>query len=636
MAPDTPVSSNPAEGNGTHSVPVLQDVSRFEAVPRTFAQLLHDRARHEPDSVAFYTWESGAQHPTTWGEYAESVRRAALELDNLGVGAGDRVAIMSSARAEWVVAALAILSVNAVLVGVYPTSSQQELAQVLETCGVSAIFAESQPALEKVAAIAPRLDTLRAVIGFDAQPAGMPDSVSVSGWHSLLAAGGTLAAADPSRFADLVAEGDIDQPAALFSTSGSTGIPKGVVHTHRTLQFSVLGVAMTYPDIGRTHHDLVGFLGLSHVAPALIGVFAPIMTKLVITYCTMEQRLPALIGVRPTAVVWPPRMHEKLASEVLQTVTHSGRLFGIKYAAAMQIARRIGAQRWADRRPPRYLDVLYGICLKTVFLPLRARVGMDRINVSWTASGSMPPDVAALWHMWGLDLRELYGTTETCGAVLAQWDRPFPRPGTIGKSMPDPRWAARVSADGELQVRTPSLFTGYWNDPQATSEAVHDGWYSTGDLVELDADAEVKIIGRSKDLIKTSGGKSVSPQPIEVKLKSSPLLEEAIVVGEGRKYLTALLAVSAKTQSMSTDERDILLRRWIEGVNSELSRPLQIKDFRVLPRELSAEAGELTLKGTIRRANVVASFAHLVEEMYDGSEQDVIAGQARLIRGDRA
>lgn len=636
MAPDIPTSSDPSGDHVTGTVPVLQDPTGFQAVQRTFAQMLHERAQHEPDTVAFYRWESGAQHATSWSQYHESVRAVALGLNSLGVKPGDRVAIMSSARTEWVVAALAILSVNGVLVGVYPTSSPQELEQVLETCEVSAVFAENSADLAKVAEVAPRLPHLRAAIGFDAEPIALPGGVAVCDWRSLSETGEELAESEPALFDDLVAAGDIDQPAALFSTSGSTGTPKGVVHTHRTLQYSVLGVAMTYPEIGRVRHDLVGFLGLSHVAPALIGVFAPIMTRLVITYCAMEQRAEALVGVRPTAVVWPPRMHEKLASEMLQAVACSGRLFGIKYAAAMRVARRISSMRWEGRRPPAYLDVLYAICLKTVFQPLRAQVGIDRIKVSWTASGSMTPDVAALWHMWGLDLRELYGTTETCGAVLAQWDRPFPRPGTIGKSLPDPRWTARVSPEGELQVRAPSLFTGYWNNPEATSEALRDGWYLTGDLVDLGSDGEVKIIGRSKDLIKTSGGKSVSPQPIEVKLKASPLLDEAVVVGEGRKYLTVLLAVNADAQAMSPGDRGRALRRWIDGVNSELSRPLQIKDYRVFPRPLSAEAGELTLKGTIRRANVVASFTHLIDEMYDVGEHDAIARQARIIRGDRA
>ncbi|MEV0366459.1 AMP-dependent synthetase/ligase [Nocardia fusca] len=617
-------------------MPALATVSDFQAVDRTFAQMLRDRAVYEPDTVAFSTWTAGAPQPTSWSQYFEAVQHAALGLHDLGIKPGDRVAIMSSTRQEWVMAALAILSVNGVLVGVYPTSSPHELEQVLGSSEASAIFAESSSDLAKVAAVGPRLPHLRVCIGFDACSTDVSDALAVTDWRSLLSLGSARAAAEPTLFTGLLDAGDIDHPAALFSTSGSTGTPKGVVHTHRTLQYSVMGVAMTYPEIGRTRHDMVGFLGLSHVAPALLGVFAPIMTRLVVTYCTMEQRGEALVGVRPTVVVWPPRMHEKLAGEMLQAVSRSGRIFGVEYSIAMKVARQVSTLRWQGRQLPTYLDVLYRLCTKSVFLPLRARVGMDRITVSWTASGSMTPDVAALWHMWGLDLRELYGTTETCGAVLAQWDRSFPAPGTIGKSLPDSRWAARVSPDGELQLRAPCLFTGYWNDGDAISVAVHDDWYRTGDLVDMAADGEVRIIGRLKDVLKTSGGKSVSPQPIELRLKTSPLIDEAVVVGEGRKYLTALLAISVHAQKMDADEREASLRRWIDEVNAELARPLQLKDFRVLPRALSAEAGELTLKATIRRANVLASFTDLIDEMYDAGEHDEIARHARFIRPDRA
>jgi long-chain acyl-CoA synthetase len=616
--------------NGKDGIPVLREVNGFTAVGRTFAQMLCDRAEREPEAVAFCSWVGGAARPTSWSQYLGEVREATLGLHALGVAPGDRVAIMSGTRSEWAVAALAILSVGGVPVGVYPTSSVPELEHVLESCGVTSIIVEGVADVAKVAAVADRLPQLAATIGFDTEPAGLPTAVRTSDWESLRLTGRARLEAEPTLFTTLVEAGDVDQLAALFFTSGSTGAPKGVRHTHRTLQYSVLGFAMSYPEMGRKRYDLVGFLGLSHVAPALLGVFAPIMTRLVITYCTLDQRAEALIGVRPTAVLWPPRMHEKLASEVLQALSESGRVFRLSYWAAMKIARPVSVLRWHEEAVPKYLSALYDLSLRFVFVPLRAKVGVDRIEVSWTASGSMTPDVAALWHMWGLDLRELFGTTETCGSVLAQWDRPFPAPGSIGKCLPDPRWDVRVSGEGELQLRSPCLFDGYWENPEATASALDDGWYRTGDLVEMASDGEVKIIGRMKDVLKTSGGKTVSPQPIEVRLKVSPLIDEAIVVGEGRKYLTVLLAISAQAQAMGTSERDSALTLALSEVNSELPRPLQLKKFRILPRPLSADAGELTAKATIRRANILDSFTDLVDDMYDGGEGDQIARQARF------
>lgn len=625
-------TGTPSDGGSAATIPVLQSIENFEAAPRTFSQLLVDRAAHEPNTIAFASWQHGRAHPTTWGEYLGEVREIAVGLHELGVRPGDRVAIMSATRREWVIATLAIHSLDACLVGVYPTSSVPELARVLEISEATAIFAETDSDLRKVASVAPNSPHLRIAVGLDGTPTGLPDTVQATDWSALQKVGWARTAADPDLFASLVERGALDHPAVLFWTSGSTGDPKGVIHTHRTLQYSVLAFAMAYPQIGRVRHDTVAFLGLSHVAPALVNVFVPIMTKLVVTYCAMDQRLAALKEVRPTVIVWPPRMYEKLAGELLEQLPTSGWLFRARYSAAMTIARAVCARRWSGERLPRSLDVLYRLSMRTVFKPLRATYGMDRITVSWTSSGAMTPELAALWQMWGVDLREMYGTTETCGPVLVQWERSYYPLGTVGKSLPDPRWSIRVSAEGEFQVKGPCLFTGYWRDPAATESTLVDGWYGTGDLVEIAPDGEVAIIGRIKDILKTSGGKSVSPQPIEVRLKASPLVEEAIVVGEGRKYLTALLSVSEDAKALPADDRAAAIRAWIEQVNSELARPLQLKDFRVLPRALSAEQGELTLKATIRRANVLISFADLIDEMYEAHEQDQISGQARLSR----
>lgn len=296
----------------------------------------------------------------------------------------------------------------------------------------------------------------------------------------------------------------------------------------------------------------------------------------------------------------------------------------------MEVAREVAAVRRRGDAVPAKLQARYDQALEQVFLPLRAKLGMERVNVAWTASGAMTPEVQALWQMWGVDLRELYGTTETCGWVLAHWGRAFPSPGTVGKAMPDPRFAIKTGSDGELLVKGPLLFRGYWNNPEATAEVMDGEWYRTGDLVEIDASGEVKLIGRAKDIIVTSGGKTISPQPIEVRLKASPLIEEAVVVGDGRKYLTVLIW---PTETGSRLDRDVLqegLRAWIEDLNTGLARPLQLKDFRIAPRALSPSAGELTSKGTIRRAAVLTSFSTLVDEMYSAAEHTEFAGQARL------
>lgn len=625
----------PAATARTRQVPVLSGVidvgvADFQAVERTFAQMVQERAEVEPDEVAFCQWDGTRAIPTTWAQYASAVREVALGLAALRVLPGDRVAIMAPGRGDWVIAALAILSAGAIPVGVYPMSSAAEVRQLLGHSEAVALFVGDDNDVAKVASVAPELPALRAMIGFDVSQSALPGTVVGKTWAALRDTGRAHGLANPALFDERLGSGHIDQPAALFYTSGSTGAPKGVVHTHRSLQYAVLGCALIIPKVTTTRRDSLSFLGLSHVSPAMSGVYVPIMTRAVVTFCRLDQLSEALRGVRPTGMVWPPRLHEKLLSAALAAIKGAPASFQKSYEDAMVVAREVAAARQRGECVSGELQARYDQAQQQVFLPLRAKLGVDRVDIAWTASGAMTPDVHALWQLWGVDLREMYGTTETCGWVLAQWDRAFPPPGTIGKAMPDPRFGIKVSREGELLVKGPLLFSGYWKNAEATADAMDGEWYRTGDLVEIDASGEVKLIGRAKDIIVTSGGKTINPQPTEVRLKASSLVEEALVVGDGRKYLTALIWPSENGSKLDRQALHESLQKQIGDINAELARPLQLKDFRIAPRPLSPGAGELTAKGTIRRAAVLTSFSALVDEMYDSAEHKEFADQARL------
>jgi long-chain acyl-CoA synthetase len=604
------------------------DLRNFEPT-RTLPELLLDRARSEPDAVALRYWRDGTVHPITWRVYRDRVRDLALGLCGRGVRPGDRVAVMSSARPEWVFTALAVQSVGGVVIGVYPTNSPAEIEQVLVHSAAVAFVGETATELGKVAQVAAQTPALRLVVGIDAAPPALPEAVTGTTWEELRSEGAQHAGIGADRLAELVAATALDEPAVLFYTSGSTGAPKGVTHSHRSLQHAVQTVVGLYPELDRREHDAVGFLPLAHVAPALLLIFTPLLTRLVVTYCQIGEYEEVLRTVRPTALLWPPRFYEKVAGELIAQTEAWPRSRRAAYAGAMWVGRQMAECRWSGRRPSAPLRAAYAAALRGVFLPLRAQAGMDRLHVAFTASAAMPETVIALWQIWGLDLRESYGLTETAGCPVAHFDQPFPRPGYIGREFSDPRFQVESADDGEMLVRAPLVFREYWRNPEETAAVLQDGWFHTGDLMERDARGDIRLIGRKKDVIITSGGKTVSPQPIETRLKESSLITEAIVVGDARKYLTVLLEPSASAGELTATVLGERLRAELERVNGDLARAEQLKDFRVLPRALEAERGERTANGKVKRTAVVSSFCSLIDEMYGINDDTKIANHIR-------
>lgn len=597
------------------------DLKNFRPT-RTLPGTLLDRATNEPTRIALRHRSGTTTSDIDWGTYRTRVSELALGLAAHGVERGDRVAVMSSARPEWAFVALAVQSVGGVVVGVYPTNSPAEIERLLQHSEAVAFVGETTTELDKVAQVAERTPQLRLVVGIDDAPTGLPDAVEGLSWDALRAQD------EPVYYAAMVAAGGLDDPAVLFYTSGSTGQPKGVTHTHRTVQHSIQTVVGCYPQLDREQHDTVGFLPLAHVAPAVLLLFTPLLTRLVVTYCRMEEFAETLREVRPTALLWPPRFYEKLAGELVARAEGWPDERRRAYGLAMEVAREVAELRWDGRELPSPLQALYQAAQDEFFLPLRASVGMDRIQVAWTASAAIPANVMSLWQMWGVDLREMYGLTETAGCPIAQFEQPFPRPGDIGRVFGrvfgDPRFDVKAADDGEMLLKAPLLFPAYWRNPAATAEALDDGWLRTGDLIEETATGNIRLVGRKKDIIITSGGKTISPQPLETALKESPLVGEAVVIGDGRKFLTVLIEPSP-----GTDDGVALalrLRAEIDRVNADLARAQQIKDFRLLPRALDIAHGERTANGKVRRDGVVRSFAALIDEMYPPDDAAAIAG----------
>jgi long-chain acyl-CoA synthetase len=312
------------------------------------------------------------------------------------------------------------------------------------------------------------------------------------------------------------------------------------------------------------------------------------------------------------------------------------------YQLAMRVARKALDDRQADRAPDPYLSDLFSACGKHIFGPLLAEVGFDELKIAYTSSAPMPSEVMTLWQLWGLNLKECYGQTEMVGGNLVQMVD-WPKAGYVGIPVQDPAWETAVLEDGEMIVRGPGLFIGYWNKPEETQSTLRDGWLYTGDIAEIGADGNFKLVDRKKEIINTSGGKTVSPTQIENEIRQSPYISEAAVIGEGKKYLTALIEVDATATMDWARSRDADIKqyadlakseivvRMIEGevakANNRLARAEQIKAFRILPEELSPENGVMTPTRKKRRKQLMERYQSLIDTLYDESEEKLIKAQ---------
>jgi long-chain acyl-CoA synthetase len=605
----------------------------------TIPGLLAARARGQRDTVAFWQQRGGSWHSHTWGQYFDDVSRLARGLNRLGLAKGDRVAIMGDVSQEWLLADMAVVCAGSVSVGIYFTVSPEEADYALDDSGAEVLFVGSQVQLE-IALRAKAGARLRNIIVMD--PAWVP---SVTDPRIISFAQLTKLGADVSSsvFEELMARVRADDLAGIGYTSGTTGFPKGVMLTHRALLFGALSTVVITPALLEHPYRVVVFLPLSHIVAKAQAFALPLMTKVVPYFGeTTAKFADTLLAVRPTYYLGPPRFYQKFAAQLISSVNSGPALRRGLYRLAMRAAKAILTRRRAHRPLGPVLSVIDALSVTWVFRPLLAKVGFDQLRLPYTASAPMPDEVMAVWQMWGLNLKEGYGQTEMAGgsvAHIADW----PAPGTIGVPIPHPAWETKILEDGEMILRCPALFVGYWNKPDETKSALRDGWLYTGDIVERQADGNLKLIDRKKEIINTAGGKSVSPAQIENELRQSPYISEAAVVGEGRKYLAALIEVDASAMSQwaqtrgisigcfadfsKSDEVRALIENEVTQVNSRLSRVEQIKAFRVLPEELSPDLGVMTVTRKKKRRALHERYATLIDSMYDATEAALISKQ---------
>jgi long-chain acyl-CoA synthetase len=604
----------------------------------TAPHLLCERARTIPDSVAFRSKHFGIYRERRWRDYAALVACAAYALQSLGIVRGERVAIMGDVCEEWMICDLAAQSLGAIVYGIYPTASAAEVDYQMRDGGACIFIAEDQEYVDRILPMADQLRDLRAIVVLD-------DSAMFGYCHTKLRRfGELLAAAEKADLAWLeaqIATLSSSDPAFIVYTSGTTGHPKGALVTHGKHLAAADTVLGQYPTLREKQHRTVVYLPMCHVLGRDVAITLPLMSPLVPHFGEdAEDFATTLFEVGPTVMFTVPRYLQKFASHVLVAVLNSSRLKRAAYDSAMRFAQIYVRSRW-DGQTTMAQDLLYGILRVGVFRPILNKLGFDKLELVVSGGAGLPAETAALWHMYGVNVVEMYGQTEEAGGIIAGQRGPFPRPGNVGKAVDG--LEVRLSGDSEVLVRGPDLFEGYWHNEDATREVKGaDGWLRTGDIGEWQ-DGALRLVDRARDFLVTSGGKTISPSFIENTLRASPYVAEVVVFGHGRKYLTAIIEIDFDTVADWARTNDVaytgftsltahpsierLIRSEIDKTNAVLARVEQIKSFRILPKALDPEEeGEpVTPTRKVKRKLMYARFKALIEDMYDDSEERLIA-----------
>ncbi|HEU4402871.1 MAG TPA: long-chain fatty acid--CoA ligase [Candidatus Polarisedimenticolia bacterium] len=570
-------------------------------------------------------------------DLCERIRHLALGLKRLGVAPGDRVALLSENRPEWTATDYAILSAGAATVPIYPTLPADQVEFILANSEAVAVVVSSRDQLAKIQQIRGRLGALRTVVAFDP---GAPLPENVIAWEDLAGLGREESAIDPEAYERSVAAVTLDDLASIIYTSGTTGVPKGVMLTHGNFLHNVKACCAAIPFVSS---DLcLSFLPLSHIYERTVE-YCYLYRGATIAYAESIEAVPQnLKEVRPTIACGVPRLFEKMHRRILDTGAALGAPGRPIFFWALATARRHAHLTLTGKRPTALLRAGFRIADRLIYSRLRARLG-GRLRFFISGGAPLSPEIAEFFHGLGILILQGYGLTETSPVIAVN------RPESVcfeSVGRPVEGVEVRIAEDGEILTRGPSVMKGYFRDEEATREALLEGWFRTGDVGRLDQHGCLVITDRKKEILKTSGGKMVAPQPIENLLKTDRFIGQAVLVGDRRHFIAALIVPNfdqvrsyAALKKITYADPGALLRhprvrdlfeRRIARVNERLARHEQIKRFVILERELTVEAGEVTPTLKYRRKAIEERYRPLIEEMYAESApgQSPAAGAA--------
>jgi long-chain acyl-CoA synthetase len=580
------------------------------------------------DKTALREKVYGIWREITWKQYGQKVRYTSMGLVSLGLEPGDRVTIIGENNPEWLYSDIGTLCAGGVSVGIYPTDSPQQVSYVLNHCGARFYIAENEEQLDKALEVRDCTPHLQKIIVMDMEGLRHFQDPMVMSFNDLLAMGKALDEETPFLFEQRIRELKPENLAILIYTSGTTGPPKGAMISHSNILSTMDMQNQVNP--ADENDEILSFLPLCHIAQRTVSVFGPLLTGSKINFVEEMDTIPQnMQEVSPTVFFAVPRIWEKFYSSLILTMKESTRFEKLAYKWATGIGQKVSEIRLHGKIPSWHLNALFKLADWTVLRNLKKVIGLNRARYCLSGAAPISPDLLKFYHCLGLDIREVYGQTENCGPTTIHYPNKV-KFGTVGQPLPGAQ--VRIAYDGEILLKGPHIFMGYFNDPEKTRETIVDGWLYTGDVGRLDEDGHLIITDRKKDIIITAGGKNITPSEIENQLKFSPYINDAVVIGDGRKFLTALIMIDDEnvmkyaqenkvpftTYASLTKSKEVveLIQNEVDKVNEKFARVETIKKFRLIDIQLTTDDDEITPTGKLKRNFVNRKFKDVIDSMY--------------------
>jgi long-chain acyl-CoA synthetase len=594
----------------------------------TAPAIFKDAVARNGDRVAMRKKEFGLWHDISWNDYYRTAGRVGAALIAMGLEKGDCVAIIGDNCPEWVYADMGTQCAGGVAVGVYATNAWPQVEYVINHSEAKFFFVENEEQLDKWLHFRDKSPTLKKVVVWDTEGLRHFDDPLVMTFEELLELGRRKAEESPEALENRIAVVTPDDLSVLIYTSGTTGPPKGAMLTHANVTWMARAVNNANPVSDAD--EVLSFLPLCHIFERLFSVFLHLTHAYTVNFIEKPDTVTDnMIEVSPTVGYAVPRIWEKYYSAILIRMSDATWLKRLVFGTALKIGKKRAALAMDFKPIPTHLRALYQLAYWTVFRKLRERLGFDRLRVAYSGAAPISPEVLLFFQSIGINLIEGYGQTEGTGVTTISRVGHV-KFGRVGP--PVPGTELKIAEDGEILVKSPSVFKGYFKNPEATAETLVDGWLCSGDVGEIYADGFLKITDRKKDIIVTAGGKNITPQYIENKLKSSIYINDAVVIGDRRKFLSALIMIDEdnvvkyaqdhkvqfSTYKDLTQSPEIiaLIQGEVNQVNETLARVENIRKFTILPKKLYEEDGEVTPTMKVKRKYVNEAFKDLIEAMY--------------------